>query len=508
MRPRPSLLAVLAAVPLALTACGSSESAAGGADPAAAVPGSAPIYIELVPRPEGDVRDDAEEALGKILRTDDPGGQVAALFDRATEGELTWEQAREWMGSRVGVFFTDFREGAPVGALVADTTDPEKAEQALRDIVGDEEDVATAVVEDYAILGTTDGVEAVRRTLDGGDALSDSPDYSAARDAVGADEALALVYVEPQSILDAIGGALQDAPGSPFSDPQSLGFLRDALAKAGRAVALAVSLQGDAVRMEGAAIGAPAGTFSTAAADGLAALPADAWLAIGFGDLGTTLTRAVGQIQQLSALTGQTGGPDFEKLLEAFRRKTGTDIRQDFLSWMGDGAIYARGTSASDVGGAITVRTKDPERSRRAVGIIAQGLQGAGAQVRDAKVEGYDVAVELRNPSSPVSLFIAANDERFSIGVNPQALTALLDPQRPLSDSDVYEQAEAALGEGIRPMLIVDAPPIIGLLESFGITQAEGYAQAKPYLDALGTISAGTAHDGDVQRFALAVGLR
>lgn len=499
------LLALAAALPIA--GCGDSGPGDLGADPAKAIPASAPIYVELVVRPEGDLRDGAQDALGKLLRTDDPGGAVAGLFDRLAKGETSWEELKGWLGPRIGVYFTDFRNGAPVGALVADQTDEGKAREALVRLADGQEDLETAVIGDYAVIGTPDGVEAVRRTLDGGDALSEVPDYGAARAAVAADEALGVVYVEPQGILDALTGALEGLEGSPFQDPASLGVFRDIFAKAGRAAAVSFHVRGDALRIQAAGIGVPAGAVSTAAADGLAALPADAWLAIGFGDLGQAIGRGLDQLSDLAKLTGQTG-PDFEGLLEQFRQKTGVDVRQDLLSWMGDGAIYARGTSLTSVGAVLTVRTKDPERSRKAVGVIAQGLQGVGAQVRPAQVQGYDVAVELRSPQAPISLFIAANDERVSVGVNPQALTDVLDPESRLGDSATYEGAAEDLGEGLRPIAIVDTQTIIGLLESFGIAEQEGYAKVKPYLDVLGPISVGSARDGDVQRFSLAVGLR
>jgi hypothetical protein len=49
---------------------------------------------------------------------------------------------------------------------------------------------------------------------------------------------------------------------------------------------------------------------------------------------------------------------------------------------------------------------------------------------------------------------------------------------------------------------------VISLLETFGLGDVDGYDKVKPYLDAIGPISIGTAHDGDVSRFSFAVGLR
>jgi hypothetical protein len=259
--------------------------------------------------------------------------------------------------------------------------------------------------------------------------------------------------------------------------------------------------------MKGASIGVPEGGDATAAAEALAALPGDAWLGVGFGDLGTTVTDALAQFQQLAGVADQ-GGLDFGSVVESFERRLGIDLRDDFLSWMGDGAVYARGRSIADIGAAVTIRTKDPERSRKAVGVLARALQSAGATVEQTSVAGYDVAIELRNAQVPASLVIAANDERFSVGINPQALTEVNEPDDTLGDAETFGTAKEILGEGVEPVAIIDTPTIISLLEVFGVSSAEGYDRVKPYLDALGPISAGTGRDGDVSRFSFALGLR
>ena len=227
---------------------------------------------------------------------------------------------------------------------------------------------------------------------------------------------------------------------------------------------------------------------------------------MGFGDLGKTLTKAFAQFSQLSSLSGN--GVDLSGMLQKFTAKTGVDIQRDFLSWMGDGAIYARGRSIADIGGALTIKSKDAAKSRKAVLILARGLQSAGATVRKATVEGYDTAVEVRNARIPVSLFIAANGDRFSLGVNPQTLTDLLNPSNKLGDSDTYAASTKALGGGLKPVFILDTPTIVNLLTTFGLGNNPQFAKVKPYLDSLGTLSVGTGHDGDVAKFSLALGLR
>lgn len=509
------LSVLLAAAVLPLAGCGDSGSGSNtGADPAAVVPAGAPLYVEATVRPDGSLKDGAEDALKKLLNTDDPGAKITDLLNQATADEsIKWDEVKAWLGPRVGFFFSGVEGGKPVAAAVLDVTDADKAKATLDKVAAQDadQDLETTILgDDYAVIGTADGLAAVKAASgDAAKGLAEAPDFQASRDAVSADENLAFVYLDPQGILDALTSAAS-ALGSdnPLSTQQSLDVLRQLFGKAGRAVAIGLHADGDAVRIEGAGLGAPVGSTSTAAVDSLAALPADAWLAIGFGDIGKTLTDGLQQISQLAAAASPTA-PDFSKVLDELEQKVGIDLREDFLSWMGDGALYARGRSIADVGGALTIRTKNPERSNKAVGILAQALAKAGANVRPATVDGYDVAVEVRSAQAPISLFIAANDERFTVGVNPQAMTDVLDPDDKLGDSDSYDKAVDALGgDGIRPLAIIDTPTIVSLLETFGLSEREGYDKVKPYLDALGPISIGTVRDGDVARFAFALGLR
>lgn len=506
MRFRP-VLVLLLVLPV-LAACGGSGagSSGQGLDPASAVPAEAPLYFEIVARPDGDLKKGAEDAMRKLLRTEEPGRRAVELFDKlAAGGGVSWKELEGWLGGRVGFFLSGFKGNQPTGAVVAQTTDAAKARATLDKLARNDKDVETAVLGDWAVLGTRDGVEAVRRaTAEGGRTLDGEADFRAAREEVGADGALGHLYVKPQAVLDAVASLGASAAGSPFGDQQTLGVLRQMLAKAGRASAVSFGADGTSLRMRAASIGAPDGGDGATAAENLAGLPGDAWLGIGFGDLGKAASDAIAQFEQLAGTAGGSSG----SVVRAFERRLGVNLREDFLSWMGAGAVYARGRSIADIGGVVTVETKDPERSRRAVGVLARALQGAGATVQETRVPGYDVAVELRNAQVPASLIIAANQERFSVGVNPQAVAEVNEPGDTLADSDAFGRATETLGDGVKPVALIDTQTIIGLLETFGIGTQQGYARAKPYLDALGPLSAGTGREGDVSRLRLALGLR
>jgi hypothetical protein len=534
MKPRLCLLLALAALPLAgCGSSGSSGSGGSGADPAKLVPAGAPIYLEAVVRPDGSVRDGANDALKKLLHTDDPGAKITGLLDKAAASDgVSWEDLKPWLGQRFGVFLTSLAQGKVQGALIADTTDTGKAQATLDKIaagnasrhhttvakqtykgvdlkVNTGSNQASGIVDDYAVVGSVAGVHQAIDVARGGRPLTDVADYTSARSAVKADDGLGLAYVVPQGLIDTIAGmsGSSSSTASPFSNPQALAVLRQVLARGGRAAAASLHADGSAVRIDAATIGAPGGSGSTTAATGaLAALPAEAWLGIGFGDLGGTLSRGLAQISQLASLSST--GLDMGSLLTRFKAKTGIDLQRDFFSWMGDGALFVEGTGLADIGGALSIKSTDPAKSHRAVGILGRALQKTGLQARPATIPGYDTAIELRSARVPISLFVAAGGDRFSLGVNPKALTDALHPANTLGSTPAYSNATKALGGDLKPVFLLDTPTIINFVEGLGLGNRPGFAQVKPYLDVLGPMTAGSAYDGNIRRVAFALALR
>ncbi len=523
-RPTPlrllALLASLALAAVALTACGGGGGGNGGADPAAVVPSTAPVYLEATLRPEGSRRDDAQAALRKLLHTEDPAKRLRELLDRNSSSlGLKWDDVRPWLGQRVGIFLTSVSGSKASGAVVAASTDDGKARDALSkairspdkgkpapkvstrsyrgvdyfyDSVGDN---AAGIVDGYAVGGDLAGFKGVVDTAKGGRALDANPDLRSARSAVTADKALGFAWADPQSLLDAVSHSTSLGSGA--------AALRQLAAQAGRAIAASLHANGSAVAIDAAALGAP-GSSGSAAADAVAALPGDAWLAIGLGDVGGALRKALAQVSQIGGLAGV----DVSGALRRLRAKTGLDVQRDLLSWMGDGAIYARGRSIADLGGVLTVRSTDASASRAAVGRLSRLLRRLGATVRSADVTGYDRAIEIRYPGLPVSMFLAASGERVSFGLNPQALADVAKPGSKLGDSAGYRTAAGALGKGLRPVMLVDTQTVLALLQSLGVGLDQRFAKAKPYLDAIGVITAGTGASGDARRARLAVALR
>jgi Protein of unknown function (DUF3352) len=215
--PRLASLAVLL-LAVFLTACGGGGGAA-GADPASAIPRDALFYVEGTVRPEGELRSDALEAAGKILRTENPEAKlrehVAEIDDFDYERDLEpWlgERAGAWVSARTG------EDGEPAGVVVAAATDIEEAEQAItaaskrtkRTVqdrshagvdykVGDT-GIGYAFVEDFALFGNE---PELRRTIDAlqGDGLADHEPYQNAIEDLEGDR-LAHFYVDTRRAME------------------------------------------------------------------------------------------------------------------------------------------------------------------------------------------------------------------------------------------------------------------------------------------------------------------
>lgn len=516
-------VSLLAVAGLLLAACGGSSGSSGsGADPAKLAPASAPIYVEAALRPGGQLGDDAKAALKKLLRTDDPGAKLVDLVNRAGRRHgVSWDDVKPWLGERVGLFIGSLQGGKPVGAAIVQVTDADKAKAAIVKLFGRDaklsdrdykgvkfsydagKDAAVGIVDGFAVVGKWDGVRQAVDTSKGAAPLSGVADFTSARSAVKADQDLGFGYVQVKAIGELVSSMGSSLPGRSAA---AMGAVQQLLAKAGRALTFGLHADGAGIRIDAATLGAPASSLAgaQAGAERLAELPGDAWLALGLGDIGASLSRSLAQLDQLSAAGGGAG---IGQVLGQLRARTGIDVQRDLLSWMGDGAVYARGTGLADLGAVLTVTSKDPARSVRAVTLIGRALARQGASVSTTTVEGYERAIAIKLGSLPFPLLVAAGGDRFSLGVNRQALADVLRPSSKLGDSSQYAAATKALGAGVRPLFLLDTPTVVGLIESFAGQRPE-LQKAKPYLEALGPLAAGGAHEGDVTRFALALGLR
>jgi uncharacterized protein DUF3352 len=514
-RPRAgALLAVCAA--LAAVGCGqSSPRGSAGGDPASVVPASTPLYGEAVVKPDGDQKAKLDSLLRRILRTDDPGAKIEKAFDDATrkDGVTYANDVKPWLGKRVGAFLSGVtRGGKPQGAAVVATSDTGKALDALRKgekvrshktYRGVGYDVfqsgsAAAAVGDFAVVGTEAALRQVIDTAKGGNALADKSQYGDARGEAGTD-GLVSAYADPDGLLGL-------AASSGKVDPTVVSALRQAFAgAAGQALAASVSPEDAGFAVSAAATGVrKSGAASGDAAGAVAGVPGDAWLAIGIGDIGGKIGDALTQAGRI----GGFAGAGIEAALGQLKAQSGIDVRQDLLSWMGDGALFVRGTSKGSVGGALVVRSKDPAKSSAVVPKLGAFLGKQNAAVRPLTgVAGVDSGIELRFNGSP-EIYVASAGNRFVVAVGREALVSALRPAGRLGADATFRRAAGQLGQGMRPAFYLNLGSVLKLVDNSGAATGPDYAKAKPYLQAFTAIVAGAKRDGDVVHANAFVGVR
>jgi hypothetical protein len=509
-RPRNGALlavcAALAAVPVA-AGCGESTGSGNAAgDPASIVPASAPLYGEAVVKPEGDQKAQLESLLRRIMRTDDPGAKIETAFNQAArkDGITYARDIKPWLGKKVGAFVSGVtRAGKPEAAVVAATTDTGKALDAIKkgekvrahktyrgvgyDVLSDS---VAAAVGDFAVFGTETALKQVIDTSKGGNALADKGEYGDARGEAGTD-GLVTAYVDPDGLLGMLSSSGQ-------IDPAMLGAFRQAFqGAAGRAIGVSVDPQDAGFSVSAALLGLrKSSSGSGDAAGAVAGVPGDAWLALGVGNLGGKLDDALTQASRI----GGIAGAGIESLLSQLKARSGIDLRQDLLSWMGDAAIFVRGTSEGAVGGALVVRSKDPAKSQALVGKLGAFLRQQSVQVRPLTgVGGVDAGLEVRMGGSP-QIFIAAAGNRFVVAVGRSSLQAALRPAGRLGANATFRRAAGQLSGGIRPVFYLDIGSVLKLVDASSAGSDADYKKAKPYLQAFSAIVAGGKRDGDTGR--------
>lgn len=522
---RRALLGAALALTLPLSACGGSDSSGSGPNPAAAVPAAAPIYLTATVRPEGDLKDDTLEVAGKLLNTDDPQGQLKQFLQRAgtstSTGDFDYdEDLKPWLGQQVGIFVMELKEGRDTeGALVFQVTDADKARESLAasakkpakaggpppkvteetyegTTITVSDDRASAVLDDYALAGSLSGVKASIDTVKGGDdALADKDAFKQATSALGdADQTIASFYLDVQ-------GAIDQAVASGEVESDSAAAVRQAFSATGySAVAAGISVQENALRVD---IASPLskkqpdlGNPSAA----VAALPGDSWLGLGIGDVQKVLEY---QISQFSTLTALGGTADLNTLIEQLGRQLDLDIREDLLSWMGEGAIFLRGTSLADIGGAAIVQVKDQAKAKAAFPAIeklVKAFGGKGIETAPLSAPGVDVGFVVRSENFPLPIDVALAGDRFIVAVTDPALEAAISPSGSLGDNSDFKAAAEALGDGIQPTLYLGFRPVLELVEGFGLGEQPTFKPFKPTLDALRALAAGGNSDDDVSR--------
>ena len=151
------------------------ELGSGGEDPATAVPRDAALYVEATVRPEGELRENALDAAGKVLKTSDPQKRIDELVKEVFAGvrgsEARLREGHQAVAGREGRLLGGHRQAAEGedlhGVAIVSATDTDKAQEAIdRAVKGSDKKFTERTYKDadYQVNGEGDGGRQCSRT--------------------------------------------------------------------------------------------------------------------------------------------------------------------------------------------------------------------------------------------------------------------------------------------------------------------------------------------------------
>jgi len=543
-----------------LAGCGSTHTSGTSADPAGVVPAIAPLYAGATVRPQGARRTAALSAGRALTHQADPYLRLLGTLQTPGSPALNFNSdVAPWLGPHAGIFLTSpstssslttlleqgllgsssasgafpFTASGAQGAIVLDTSDAAKASSFLdaqaahagahatsyrgvsyRSTAGG---VAFGLVDRFAVIGSEAGMHGVIDTALGGPSLARASGYS-------------------RLLASAPGGAVAHVYSN-LAGPRTtatqqglagvLGLLTGGHQANVSLVPSASSLALDADTLQTGPASATGGLLSAdpQAAQALSELPGESWLAIGLGDLGSTLTQDVHALRALASLAGTgsegpTPGLSLQGLLEGMTTPlselgaSSAQARRDFASWMDSAGIFASGASLLELRAGVVLTSSNPALSRAAVAKLAGQLRKAGGSVQPVTIAGTEAAVGARLSGLPVVLDIAAGRDssgqaRFVLGLGEASVATALNPPSTLASAASHSVAAATLGEGIQPSIMVNFPTLLTLLEGVGLTNDPAISGFLPYLRSATTlVGGGHSLSSEMQRFRLILGLQ
>jgi hypothetical protein len=493
-------LVALSAIALAAAGCGGGESSSSAASEL--VPASAVMYGEATLKPEGDQKKAVDSILAKFPGGDQAGDRLKDLLEKGLrEGDAPVSFKKDiepWLGDSAAFFVAGNpgQSGASqsTAALIA-TEDEDQAQAALEkgaegkttnhtykdvDYLTDESGQAGAVFDGFLVLGSEQGMKAAIDASKGDSKLSDDDDFKATLDDAS-DDRLGFFYVNSPELVKLLpqNGSIPPSLRDSFKEP-FLGTL---------------DADNDGVVFEGTIPEQLAKTFAFLGngSDLMAELPADSWLAMAQTDFGALLDYYV------DALSGVIGGRDVVE--QQLRGATGLDLQKDVIAWMGDFAVFARGSSVAELDGALVIETKDEAASGRFIAALerlakGQSARAGGLEIGPLQAPGGGDGFTVGGAGIPKPIHVFQRNGRVVLAYGDAAATDAADASDKLGDSPDFAAARDSLGD-YNVSFYVLMQPIFDLVDSTDTATDADWQKAKPYLEPLSALVAGTSGEGD-----------
>jgi Protein of unknown function (DUF3352) len=506
----PRILLTLAALATAIAfaaGCG-SDGASSTSDAAELVPSGALVYAEATLEPEGDQKAAIDALISKFPGEGSAGDRIRRLMEKAfAEGDTNLDYEKDiepWLGDQAAFYLTSFSPDGedPDGAFLVATEDEDATVDAIEkdgdvrkseyrglDLYESDDETTSAVRDGWLLLGSPAGVKKAIDVAEGGDPITEDEAYERALDDA-ADDRLGFLYFNSPAFFQ----ELRQSPGGATLPDQFRRFFEEpvvATAHAGE----------NAIRLESTVPASLLTGFPIVAegSDLAAELPSDAWLAMAQPDLGKTID------SYIELVAGTVGGRDV--IAEQLEAATGLDLEEDVVSWMGDWAVFVRGTTVAELNGALMIETSDEAASGRVIDAIARLVRedaDSGVAVRPLELSGGE-GVTISGPELDQPLHFFQRDGKVVLAYGDAAARDALDPAETLGDSASFAKAKEALGGDYAVSFYLAMEPILRLVESTPAASDQDWQTVKPYLEPLGALVGGARKDGDDLRSAFGV---
>lgn len=492
---------MLAAIALLAGGCGADDEPAGLAS---LVPPDAPLYAEAVVRPEGDQMEAIESFADRVGGISDPGATVAAALEDALAGgraEPSYaEDIEPWLGDHAAVFVRSFEDtevpGGADTATVLEVSDVDAAREAIQSAVdadprrGESRSyhgvdyeyssrdggLAVGVIDDRALVIGTHTAFKVAVDSSQGESLAASEEYTDRLDPLP-DDPLATLFIEPDTAIEAAIASRDLAPG----EGRIVRSLLPDLISQPIAATLTATPDSATIDVSAMLDGDVRVTTESPLLDGL---PGGSWFAMAVPEFGPTLERIVDRLTT-SGLPGARG------LEREIRTRTGLDLGSDVLDWLGDAAMFVRGTGVPGFAAGLIAQTSDPDAPRALLDAVRRIVDGDSGL---SPPEGADYGFSIGVPSLGGGAEAGVIDDTL-VGVIGTTAELALHPDETLGDDERFEEAISSLGDDVAPVLYLYLPSFLEVARQGDDDGDPDYDALAPYLSAFESLVGGTRVD-------------
>ena len=166
---------------------------------------------------------------------------------------------------------------------------------------------------------------------------------------------------------------------------------------------------------------------------------------------------------------------------------------------MGDFGVFVRGKTLSELNGALIVETNDESASARFIAALERLAKGQadnpGDSVGPLRAPGGGKGFTVSSPDVPKPIHVFQRNGRVVFAYGDDAAKDGAEASDKLADSPDFSAASDSLGDYDVSFYAL-MQPIFDLVDSTDAASDPDWQKAKPYLEPLSALVAGTSGDG------------